>query len=168
MPALLFVAFIVVPLVELYLAIQVADVIGGWWTVLVLFVISVVGATLVRREGTAAWRRFREALGAARLPATEVVDGALVILGGALLLTPGFLTDALGLLLVIPPSRHAVNRAVRSRISASFWEGTGTRRRPGPPPGLGGRPRRDVRDVRDEDVVDVEVISVERDDPPPR
>lgn len=168
MPALLFVAFVVVPLVELFVAIQVAEIIGGWWTVVLLFVISVVGATLVKREGVAAWRRFREALASARLPTTEVVDGGLVILGGALLLTPGFFTDALGLALVIPPTRHAVNRLVRSRVSASFWDGG---RQPAPPRGLGGRPRKGPtapRDAGGDDVVDVEVVSVEREDPPPR
>lgn len=162
MPALLVLALATIPLVELYLAIQVAGLIGGWSTVALLLLISVLGAAVVRREGGAAWRRFRAALDAGRLPAVEVVDGALVILGGALLFAPGFLTDAVGLLLVIPPTRALVNRLVRARVTASLLGAPG---RSAPLPGL-GRPGRG-RARRDDDVIDVEVVSVERDDPPP-
>jgi UPF0716 protein FxsA len=116
MPAVLFAAFFVVSLVELTVLIQVGQVIGPWWTVLLLLVVSALGAWLVKREGLKAGRRFRAALQQARIPAQEVVDGALVICGGALLLTPGFLTDILGLLCVIPPTRGILNRIIRSRI----------------------------------------------------
>ncbi|MPZ71824.1 MAG: FxsA family protein [Nitriliruptorales bacterium] len=152
MPAALFVAFIVVPLAELYVISRVGGWIGLPATLVILLAVSVAGAWLVKREGRAAWRRFREALGA-RVPTVEVVDGALVLIGGTLLLTPGFLTDAVGLALVIPPSRALANRAVRSRVRHSF--GLGPAR---------GTPRR-VRAT--EDPIDVEVVDIRRNGPGP-
>jgi UPF0716 protein FxsA len=149
MPALLVLLFIVVPLVELFLLIQVGQVIGPLWTIAALVVVSVLGAWLVRREGPRAWRRFREALDQGRLPTDEVIEGALVLFGGVLLLTPGFLSDALGLVLMIPPTRALVagqlKRRLGARMSLSIF-GTGRRSRP----------------ARRDDVVDVEVINVER------
>ncbi|MDQ3029601.1 MAG: FxsA family protein, partial [Actinomycetota bacterium] len=92
MPALLLIAFIVVPIVELFVIAQVGDLIGLVPTLVILLLVSVAGAWLVRREGRAAWRNFTAALQQARIPAKEVVDGALVLVGGALLLTPGFVS----------------------------------------------------------------------------
>ena len=149
MPALLFVAFVVVPLVELYFIIQVGQVIGAWWTIAILIAVSVAGAWLVKREGRAAWQRFRGALGTARVPAVEVIDGALVLIGGTLLLTPGFLSDIAGLVLVVPPTRALVNRFVRSRVRGRF--------------GLGDAPR--ARAPRDAAPIDVEVVDVRRNGP---
>jgi UPF0716 protein FxsA len=106
--------FIVVPIAELAVIIQVGQVIGVWWTIAILVADSILGSVLMRAQGRAAWRRFNEAVGAARVPAREVLDGALVIFGGALLLTPGFITDILGLLLLIPPTR-AIVRAILAR-----------------------------------------------------
>ncbi|MGH3666439.1 MAG: FxsA family protein [Egibacteraceae bacterium] len=148
--ALLLVAFIVVPLVEIFVIVGVADGIGWPPTLLILFVVSIAGAWLVRREGRAAWRSFRRALDEARMPAAEVVDGALVLVGGALLLTPGFVTDTLGLLLVLPPSRAVANRMIRRRTRRAFGLG-----RPGWSRPTG--PRRGV-----DRSVDVEVVNVER------
>ena len=111
LPALLLL-FIVVPLAELYVIWQVGDWLGILPTLALLLLDSVLGGVLMRSQGRAAWRRFNAALSRGRPPAREVVDGALVILGGALLLTPGFLTDALGLALLIPPSRALVRRAL--------------------------------------------------------
>ncbi|CAN5570153.1 hypothetical protein BH23ACT7_BH23ACT7_24920 [soil metagenome] len=153
MPLALLVAFIVVPLAELWVIGQVGDLIGFWWTLGLLLGLSVAGAWLVKREGRHAWRRFREALGSARMPAEEVVDGALVLFGGALLLTPGFLTDAVGLFLVLPPTRHVANRAVRRRARGAFGLG-------GSPPV--GRPR--AGDGARAEHVDVDVVRVERSD----
>jgi UPF0716 protein FxsA len=110
MPALLFVAFVVVPIVELYVIVQVGHLIGVLPTLLLLFACSVAGAWLVKREGVKAWRAFRAATAEGRVPARETADGALVIVGGALLLAPGFVTDALGLLCVLPPTRALVRR----------------------------------------------------------
>src|SRR4051812_34798162 len=87
--------------------IQVSHVIGAGWTALLLVAVSVLGVWIVRREGGRAWRRLRETISAGRMPAREVADGALILLGGLLLITPGFVTDAIGLLLVLPPTRAA-------------------------------------------------------------
>lgn len=117
MPALLAVAFLVVPLLELYLLIQVGQVIGGWTTIAILLLVSVTGAFLVRREGARTWRAFRLATSTGRVPAKEVADGALVLLGGALLLTPGFVTDVVGLACLLPPSRAVLRRLLTSLVT---------------------------------------------------
>lgn len=153
MAALLLLAFLTVPIVELVVIVQVQQTLGLGWTILALIGISVAGATLVKREGLKAWRRFRTALDEVRLPATEVVDGALLLVAGALLLTPGFVTDAVGLLLLLPPTRALVSRALRGRVRRSLGlHGDGGRRR-----------------VVDGDV-EVEVVEVRRtegEQPPP-
>jgi UPF0716 protein FxsA len=105
MPLLLVLLFIVVPIAELAVLIQVGQLIGGWWTVLLLVADAVLGSVLLRTQSRAAWRRFNEALSGDRIPHREVVDGVLVIVGGVLLLTPGFITDVLGLLFLFPPTR---------------------------------------------------------------
>jgi UPF0716 protein FxsA len=110
--AVLVAALVVVPLVEIYLLIQVGQVLGALPTVALLVTMSVIGGVLLKREGTRTWRAFRTALHAGRVPATEVADGALVIFGGALLLTPGFATDVVGLLCVLPGSRVVVRRVL--------------------------------------------------------
>lgn len=159
---LLVVVFIVVPLLELAIIITVGDLIGVWPTVALLLIDSLIGAWLVRREGLRAWQRFRAALGTARVPTDEVIEGALVLFGGALLLTPGFATDAAGLALLIPPTRalvaSAIKRQVGSRFTVSTLGGAGTssaRTRSGVP---GPTARRRPSD----EVVDVEVVNVER------
>src|SRR5215211_2232369 len=109
--------FIVVPIAELAVIIQVGQEIGVWWTIAILVADSVLGSLLMRSQGRAAWRRFNVALQARRPPAREVLDGVLVIFGGALLLTPGFLTDILGLVLLVPPSRAVVRRVLVRRFA---------------------------------------------------
>jgi UPF0716 protein FxsA len=117
MPLLALIAvFIVVPLVELYVILKVGDAIGVVWTILLLAADSVLGSLLLRSQGRAVWRRFNEALGAGRVPHREVVDGVLVIFGGALLITPGFVTDILGLILLVPPTRALVRRITMRRL----------------------------------------------------
>jgi UPF0716 protein FxsA len=106
--------FIVVPIAELAVIIQVGEAIGVWWTIALLIADSLLGSLLMRHQGRAAWRRFTESVGSGRVPAREVLDGALVLFGGAMLLTPGFLSDILGALLLLPPSR-AVIRGVLVR-----------------------------------------------------
>jgi UPF0716 protein FxsA len=107
---LLFLAFLVVPLVELYVLIQVGQAIGALPTIVILLADSLIGAMLMRSQSRAAWQRFLTASRSGKVPAREVVDGALVIFGGALLLTPGFVTDILGVLLLLPPTRALVRR----------------------------------------------------------
>ena len=110
MPLVLLVLFIVVPLAELYVIIQIGQEIGVIPTLALLVVDSIVGTLLLRSQGGKAWRQFREASEAGRIPAREVADGALIILGGSLLLTPGFITDIFGLLLLLPPTRAMIRR----------------------------------------------------------
>ena len=110
------VLFIVVPIAELAVLIQVGQAIGIWWTIALLIADAVLGAMLVRSQGRAAWRRFNEALAAGRAPAREVIDGALVIFGGALLLTPGFLRTSSALFLLLPPTRAFVRGAARAAV----------------------------------------------------
>jgi UPF0716 protein FxsA len=140
---LLLLLFIVVPIAELAVIIQVGQEIGVLWTVAILVADSILGSLLMRSQGRAAWRRFNEVLQAGRPPAREVLDGVLVIFGGALLLTPGFLTDILGIVLLIPPTRALV-RAVLVRRFAARMIASATRGRTGPGPGP-GRPRADGR-----------------------
>jgi UPF0716 protein FxsA len=126
--------FIAVPIAELFVIIQVGQAIGVWWTIGLLIADSVLGSMLMRAQGRAAWRRFNEAVQAGRVPAREVLDGALVIFGGALLLTPGFLTDVLGLILLLPPTRALVRRVLARRL-AHRMVASATRVRTRPPQG---------------------------------
>jgi len=114
MRLLLVLLFIVVPIAELFVIIQVGEAIGVLPTIALLIADSVLGSMLMRSQGRAAWRRFNAALAAGRIPHREVLDGGLVIFGGALLLTPGFLSDILGLVLLLPPTR-ALARGVIAR-----------------------------------------------------
>src|SRR3954454_8942634 len=117
MPLLLIVLFIVVPIAELAVIIQVGQLIGVWWTIALLIVDSVLGSVLMRAQGRAAWRRVNQAVGSGRVPAREVLDGVLVIFGGALLLPPGFLSDILGALLLLPPTRAIARRILVRRFA---------------------------------------------------
>jgi UPF0716 protein FxsA len=107
---LLLVIFIVVPLAELYVILQVGEAIGAPLTILILAVDSIVGSLLLKSQGRAVWRRFNETMAAGRMPHREVLDGVMVIFGGAFLITPGFITDVFGLLLLLPPTRHVIRR----------------------------------------------------------
>lgn len=104
MPALVL-ALIVVPIVEIAVIVQVGSLIGVLPTIVLLLVESLLGAWIVKREGARAWRSLRAATAAGRLPDRELLDGALVVVGGALLLAPGFVTDLAGFVLVLPVSR---------------------------------------------------------------
>ena len=119
--------------------IQVGQAIGVWPTIAILLADSLLGSLLMRSQGRAAWRRFNAALQAGRPPAREVLDGVLVIFGGALLLTPGFLTDVLGLVLLLPPTRAVVRRILVRRFADRMIASAARRGRRGfgPPPGRG-------------------------------
>ena len=110
MPLLVVLAFLVVPVVELYVIITVGQAIGVLPTVALLLADALLGAALFRREGRRAWQALRVALSEQRVPGREVADGALVVLGGALLMTPGFVTDVFGLLCLLPPTRAVLRR----------------------------------------------------------
>lgn len=134
MPLLvLLVIFIVVPLAELYVIIQVADAIGAPLTILILALDSIIGSLLLKSQGRVVWRRFNETLAAGRIPHREVLDGVLVIFGGAFLITPGFITDVVGILLLLPPTRFVMRRflvrALGGRVAIGV-AGAATSRRP--------------------------------------
>jgi UPF0716 protein FxsA len=156
--------FIVVPIVELYVILQVGQTIGVVPTIALLIADSIVGSVLMRAQGRAAWRRFNAALAERRVPHREVLDGVLVIFGGALLLTPGFVTDLLGMLLLLPPTRAVIRgllgRRVLPRMVDSGFGGLG--RAPG-----GGAGRPDPRAGRTGPArgADVEGTATEVDDP---
>jgi len=167
---LLLLLFIVVPIVELYVILQVGQAIGVIPTIALLIADSVLGSVLMRSQGRAAWRRFNAALADGRVPHREVLDGVLVIFGGALLLTPGFATDVLGVLLLLPPTRAVirgvlVRRLLPRMVVSGFgslgrapgrgFGGAAGGPRPGPGPGPGRPPRG----------ADVEGSATEVDDP---
>jgi UPF0716 protein FxsA len=108
--------FLLVPIAELYVIDKVAEAIGIGWTLALLVADSVLGAWLLRAQGRAVWRRFNDILAQGRIPHREVVDGVLVIFGGAFLITPGFLTDIVGVLLLLPPTRAVIRRLLVRRI----------------------------------------------------
>ncbi len=103
-------AFVVVPIVEIYVLIQVGQVIGAWWTILLLILDSMIGSWLIKREGSRAFRALRTALESGRMPADELSDGALILIGGTLMLSPGFVLDVLGVLLILPVTRPLFRR----------------------------------------------------------
>lgn len=121
------VAFLVVPLVEIWAIIQVGQVIGPWWTILLLVLDAVIGTWLVRREGRRAWTVLRAALESGRMPARELADGILILVGGVLMVAPGFLTDVVGILCVLPLTRPFGRRlltgAVRRRLAGGRLAG---------------------------------------------
>ena len=118
--ALLAILFIVVPIVELYIIIQIGQWIGLVPTLLLLVADAVLGSLLLRHQGRGAWQRFNLALQERRFPGREVADGLMIAVGGTLLLTPGFITDIFGLILLIPPSRAVVRRLLRVVVARRF------------------------------------------------
>lgn len=118
--ALLVALFIVVPIVEIYFIVKVGELIGVWPTIALLIADAVLGSLLLRHQGRGAWRRFNAALAERRFPGREVADGALILIGGTLLLTPGFVTDVFGAILLIPPTRALVRRLLRAYAARRF------------------------------------------------
>ena len=129
MPLLLVALFIVVPLAELYVIVQVAQAIDILPTIGILLADSILGSLLLRSQGRTVWRRFNESLGTGRVPHREILDGVFVIFGGALLLTPGFLSDIAGVLLLFPPTRavarRLATRMLARRVTAGLTGGIG-------------------------------------------
>jgi UPF0716 protein FxsA len=115
---LLALVFLVVPIAELYVIVQVAGSIGIPETIVLLIAISVLGAWLAKVAGVSVLYRLQRTVRAGRVPSSEIVDGALVLLAGALMITPGFLSDLLAIFLLLPPSRALVRGAVLRRIRA--------------------------------------------------
>jgi UPF0716 protein FxsA len=134
--------FVTVPLLELVILVELGRVVGLVPTVVLVVVTGILGAMLARREGLRTLARFRAAVAAGRMPHQEIVEGLLVLIAGAVLLTPGLLTDLAGFLLLVPPIRAVVgrrlSRAVRARIVIAG---------PGAVSGVGPERRTDVVDV---------------------
>ena len=163
--AFLVLAFLVVPVVEIFVIVQVGQQIGVLPTVILLLAESALGAWLVRREGRRAWQSLQGAMRTGTLPSRELADAALVLVGGTLLLTPGFVTDVLGFFFVLPVTRPLARRLLgvlvarrAGRVTGGFGGARGPRGRGAPDrPGWGGSQRADDR------VVPGEIV---RDDPP--
>jgi UPF0716 protein FxsA len=155
--ALLVALFIAVPILELYVIIQVGQAIGVGPTLALLLADAVLGSLLVRHQGLSAWRRFNEAFAQRRFPGREIADGVLIVIGGTLLLTPGFVTDIFGLLLLIPPTRAIARRLLRRYAGRRFIL-----------TGVGGFPNRGPGDAPRGRTYDYDASAEEIDDDDPR
>lgn len=114
---LLLVAFIVVPLVEIYVIVKIGEVIGPWWTILVLLADAIFGSWLVKREGRKAWRALRTTLAEGRVPSRELSDGMLVLVGGVFMVCPGFVTDIFGAFCILPFTRPYARRVLQRYVA---------------------------------------------------
>jgi len=130
-----FVLLVVVPIAEISVIVAVGKAIGGWQTFFLLLVESALGAWLVRREGAKTWQALRVALQTGRMPSRELTDAALVLVGGTLLLAPGFLTDIVGFFFVLPVTRPLARRLLERAVAARLLRGWGG---PGGAGGAGG------------------------------
>jgi len=130
-----FVLLVGVPIAEISVIVAVGKAIGGWQTFFLLLVESALGAWLVRREGSKTWQALRVALQTGRMPSRELTDAALVLVGGTLLLTPGFLTDIAGFFFVLPFTRPVARRLMERAVAARLLRGWGG---PGGADGAGG------------------------------
>ncbi|MBA8794997.1 UPF0716 protein FxsA [Friedmanniella endophytica] len=154
---LLVAVLVALPFVEIWLLIQVGQAIGVGWTLLILVVEAVFGAWLTKREGRAAWRALNVSVAEGRMPTRELTDAALVLVGGLLLIVPGFVTDVFGLICLIPFTRPLARWAlglVLARRLARFESGLMV------PPGFAGR-----RDGADHVVIEGEVVEPGSGDP---
>jgi len=145
--------FILVPIAEIWVIIQVGSAIGAVATIGLLILDSLLGAWLLRHHGRRTWARFTETIAAGRVPTNVVADGAMVLFGGTLMLTPGFLSDILGMLLLLPPTRALLRPALLRRVTIT---GVSSASGPGTPrswPGAGRRTKPPAYDV-DGTVVD--------------
>ncbi|WP_420456988.1 FxsA family protein [Rubrivirga sp.] len=116
--------FLIVPVADLALLVGVGGRIGLGPTLAIVVLTAVVGSWLARREGTAAWRRVQAKLATGGVPGPELVDGVVILVSGTLLLTPGFLTDVVGLLGLFPPTRALARRALRARFEQAVTRGS--------------------------------------------
>lgn len=152
---------LVVPIIEVMALIGVGKVIGGWPTFILLVAMSAFGAWLIGREGARAWRALTDALRSGRMPGRELADGMLVLVGGTLLLTPGFLTDLVGFFLILPVTRPVARRVLEAVVNrrllaevplmgAAWTTGTSARGDSAPP----RKPRRGSDDVIEGEIID--------------
>jgi UPF0716 protein FxsA len=161
MPLIVVLALLVVPIAEIYVIVQVGQAIGAGWTIILLIADAVLGSWLIRREGRKAWVALRERTAQGGLPGKELADGALILIGGTLLLTPGFLSDILGFFLVLPFTRPLARGTLIAFAKRYFTVVTG----PGPagfnvPPNMRppGRSGPGGRNSYGDDVIQGEVV----------
>ncbi|MCV3270004.1 FxsA family protein [Roseobacter sinensis] len=128
----LFIAFLAVPLIEIALFIQIGGAIGLGWTLVTVVLTAIAGTWLVRNQGLLAMSELKSSFSDLRDPTEPLVHGAMILFSGALLLTPGFFTDAIGFLLLIPAVRIAVFKAVRARVTVQTFQSGPPPRRPHP------------------------------------
>lgn len=175
--------FTIVPLVELYLLLQLADIMGLGSTILLVLVTGILGASLAKAEGLRVLRSWQNSLAKGEVPEEGVIGGLLVLIGGVLLVTPGVLTDFTGLLLLLPTTRKLLIRVVRATVQRGIesghihvsqggfpggfpgggFPGGGFPGAGGPPPGAGPQQRPRPRMI-DREVIEVEAKVIERDD----
>ena len=120
-----FLALLVVPVAEIAVIVAVGKVIGGWQTLALLLAESALGAYLVKREGSRTWRSLRLALNSGKMPGRELADAMLVLIGGTLLLTPGFLTDIVGFFFILPFARPITRRWLQRVVERRLVGGSG-------------------------------------------
>lgn len=154
---------LVVPILEVLVIIAVDRVIGGWPTFLLLVAESVVGAWFVRREGAKTWRALSGALGTGHMPSREISDAALVLVGGALILAPGFLTDVVGFFLILPLTRPLARRVLEAVVARRLLGGVFATRGDRPPfgpqlPNQGGPPTSPRSGAASDDVIEGEIL----------
>lgn len=161
---MVFVALLVVPVLEIAAIIAVGKAIGGWQTLLLLLVESALGAWLVRREGARAWAALNTALRTGQMPSRQLSDAALVLVGGTLLLAPGFLTDVVGFFFILPFTRPFARTLLEAAVAKRLLGGFSSRWGSGPggtgagPMGPGGTRGGPGGTGRGPDVVDGEVL----------
>lgn len=149
----LFLAFLLVPLIEIGLFIQVGGWIGLWPTLGIVVLTAILGSWLVRTQGLMAMGKLRSSFSTLQDPTAPLADGAMILFAGALLLTPGFFTDAFGFALLMPPVRAAVYKYVRARVKVQTFD-------------MGGQRHDPRQSPADKDVIDVEFKEVGPNDPP--
>ena len=156
MPWLVALALLLVPIVEIYVIIQIGQVIGGWPTVALLILESALGAWIIKREGRRAWNSLRTAFETGKMPGRELADGALVLIGGTLLLTPGFVTDIFGFFFVLPFTRPLARRGMSAFFGRRFSAQLGAANLTGfvPGPGAPSQPPNSSGDVIQGEVID--------------
>ena len=150
----LLIAFIAVPLIEIALFIQVGGAIGLWPTLAIVVVTAILGTWLVRSQGAAALGSLRSSFSDMRDPTEPLVHGAMILFSGALLLTPGFFTDALGFALLVPGIRQAIYLNIKSRVNIQSF---GT---PGSDPNMQGQTARQPRHDGQGDVIEGEYTEI--------
>ncbi len=150
--------FTIVPVIELTLLVWLGEQIGLWPTVGLIAATAVIGSALAHREGLSALARFRARVASGDVPGDELIDGILILISGAFLLTPGVLTDVVGFLGLLPPTRAIIKRIVSKRIKQSLLSGSVSVSTwpPTPPP----ETRAEARVANDDNVVDVEVVDI--------